>query len=363
MDAFLSKNNKQGDNLTFTKNEIIKLTKIKTSFWNRILNIGEFDHFSDIEYFRWKEIYQDSSHSLDTKNPSTIEQKIAIIEVITKNINYLTSKTDTQFTKEILQLNLYKTNRISQLLTKTDLSKKLTKEELNSFSIELMLLLKGPPIHLLDYFTKNRSERLNIRLIRMLEEDLLLLGLKGMLQRIPEKDNVTALNKINNLSQRFLKNKTWKYFVFPLDLPWLEKVQIPEELLNKIIVEGLDVHNQELIEHLKKQNMIDHYERFRKVYKPMALSLALYYFYSKDSNELIESSPERIEEKNKFLAEFNNMADSVMKTKEEAMRDPEEVEFDVRDKQFQRVLNKFREKYKEEPTSEEYLEMKQSIFK
>ena len=58
----------------------------------------------------------------------------------------------------------------------------------------------------------------------------------------------------------------------PYDLPWLEKVNIPEALLENIMINGLESHDKELIAYFQKQNMIDHYERFRKVYKPIVLS-------------------------------------------------------------------------------------------
>lgn len=340
-----------------------KVYRLKNTIWNKILSSRDFENFNDNEYFKWLEIYRDANSELSNVNPVSIEQKLAIIEII--NSRLLNSKISEDvltknFSAEIERLNAYKLKKLQRLISSFDLSSKLTKEQLSDFSSDFVLILKGPPTGLLDYFTKNKSERMNERLMRMIQEDVLIMGLKGVIKRIPEKDQYTKFQNASYLITRFFKHKIGKFFVMPYDLPWVEKVNIPEELLKKILLDGLDAHNSELVAYLKKQNMIDQYERFRKVYKPMAFSISFYFYYNKMNDKLSGSiDQEQEEEKKEFLQEFENLSDSII----EANKKPLKTEQDLKEEQFDRILKSYRDEYKSEPSEEEIKELRLKIFK
>ncbi len=334
-----------------------KIYKLKNNIWNKIISTHDFENFSDKEYFRWMEIYKDAKNDLSNVNPVSIEQKMALIEVINGRLIPTALHAEKNLSVDVQKLNALKLRKLQMHMRDFDLSSKLTRDDLDSFAADLLIILKGPPAGLLDYFTKNKTKRMNERLMRIVQEDMLLIGLKGMVERIPEKDSYTHLERGKYIVKRFFQYKIWKYLVLPYDLPWIERVSIPEELLEKILVDGLDAHDQELIAYLKKQNMIDHYERFRKVYKPMAFSVGFYFYYDKFSgNGKLDENQE--EEKKKFLSEFSDLADAIAATSDSVVKSEDQL----KDAQFARVLQLFREKYKEEPTKEEYDEMRAKIF-
>lgn len=336
-----------------------KILKFKNTIWNKIINVSEFDNFNDIEYVRWMEIYKDAKNDLSDVNPVSIEQKLALIEVINGRLFPRSIPTNANISDDVQKLSALKLKKLKTHLKGFDLKSKLSREDLNSFASDLLIILKGPPISLLDYFTTNKSKRMNNRLMRIVQEDMLLLGLKGMVDRIPEKDSYTRIEKFKYKVNNFFKYKIWKYMVIPYDLPWIERVSIPDELLEKIMIDGLDAHDQELIAFLKKQNMIDHYERFRKVYRPVAFSLGFYFYYEKFQYKLsdtLEGNQE--EEKKKLLVEFSNLADSIKETSDSIIKSEE----DLKKEQFSRVIQLFKEKYNEDPTKEEYEEMRVKIF-
>ena len=336
-----------------------KVYKFRTSIWNKIISTKEFESFNDIEYFRWMAIYKDAKSDLSNVNPVSIEQKMALIEVINGRLIPTAMNAEKNLSAEVQKLNALKLRKLQTRMRSFDLSSKLTRDDLEDFSSELMLILKGPPATLLDYFTKNKTKRMNERLMRMVQEDILLMGLKGMVERIPEKQSYTSLERGKYIVKRFFQYKIWKYLVIPYDLPWFERVKIPEELLEKIIVDGLDAHEQELIAHLKKQNMIDHYERFRKVYKPIAFAVGFYFYYDKFNDQMSGNLDEnQEEEKKRFLEEFKELSDSIMEANDTTIKS-EDV---MKQEQFERALDSFRKKYKEEPTPQEYEEMKTKIF-
>jgi hypothetical protein len=261
--------------------------------------------------------------------------------------------------KDVEKLNFYKLHRLQSLMKEFDLSSKLSREDLSEFASDLLIILKGPPISLMDYFTKDKTVRMNERMMRIVQEDILLIGLRGMMNRIPEKDSYTKLERARYLAKKFFHHKVWRFLVLPYDLPWIESVRLPDELLEKIIVDGLDAHDQELVTFLKKQNMIDHYERVRKVYKPVAFSLGFYFYYDKFNDKMDDKlTKNQEEEKNKFLEEFKNLGDAI----KSANANSTKTETMLKDEQFTRVLKAFRDKYKEEPTKLEYEEMKLKIY-
>ena len=336
-----------------------KIYKLKNSMWNKIISAHEFEHFNDKEYFRWMEIYKDGKNDLSNVNPVSIEQKMALIEVINGRLIPTALSAEKNLSVDAQKLNALKLRKLQMHMLDFDLSSKLTREDLNNFAADLLIILKGPPASLLDYFTKNKTKRMNERLMRIVQEDMLLIGLKGMVERIPEKESYTRLERGKYIVKRFFQYKIWKYLVLPYDLPWIDRVSIPEELLEKIMVDGLDAHDQELIAYLKKQNMIDHYERVRKVYKPIAFSLGFYFYYDKFSDSRSDKLNEnQEEEKKKFLEEFNNLAEAIATTSDTTIK----TEDTLKEEQFARVLAAFRAKYKEEPTKEEYEDMKFKIF-
>lgn len=283
-----------------------KLFKIKNSIWNKIMGPHDFQNFNDQEYFRWTEIYKDANAELSNLNPVSIEQKMALIEVINTRLLHKSLNSEKSFTEEAQRLNLYKLRKLQKHMRSFKMNSKLTHIEINRFAADLMFILKGPPITLMDYFTANKTARMNARLMKMVQEDMLLLGLKGVVARIPEKDSYTKIEKMRYIIKKFVNHKFYKYLVLPYDLPWSEKVRIPDELLEKILVDGLEAHDQELINHLKKQNMIDHYERFRKVYRPIAFSIGFYFYFEKFNDLINQKKDDEL-----FLDFFKKISEAV----------------------------------------------------
>lgn len=336
-----------------------KLFKLKNTIWNKVMGPHDFEAFNDQEYFRWMEIYKDGNDEFSNINPVSIEQKMALIEVINMRLIQTKLYNEKGLTEEAQKLNLFKLRKLQSHFKYMSLDSKLTRNDLNGFAADLMIILKGPPVTLMDYFTKNKTARMNARLMRMVQEDVLLMGLKGMVERIPEKDAYTRLERGRYNVKRFFQHKIWKYLAVPYDLPWFERVNIPDELLEKIMIDGLEAHDQELIEHLKKQNMIDHYERFRKVYKPIAFSIGFYFYFDKynsEENSKINESAE--EDKAKFIEFFKDISDKVL----EGAVVEEKSEADLKQEQLERMIQTYKAKYKEAPTPKLIEEMRAKIY-
>lgn len=336
--------------------------RFKNSIWNKILSTKDFENFNELEYFRLLEIYKDDSgiqRDLLSMNPVKIEQKLAVIEAIQQRFSSFANLPSMR--EEIQNLNAYKLKKLQRLMKNFDLNSKISRENLESFSSDFFLILKGPPISLLDYFTKNKTLRMNEAMMRTLQEDMLIRGLKGVIERIPEKNNLTHKDLARLYVKRIMKYKIWRFLVVPYDLPWIDRVKISDDLLEKIFIDGLDTHESELIIELKRQNRIDHYERFRKVYRPVAFGVGFYYYYQKYQTQLKQNEAtddaEEVELKKKFMEEFKTLAESI-----HTLSPEEKTENELKEIQFERVLKQFRIQYKEEPTPKEYQELREKIF-
>ena len=337
----------------------LKHYRFKNSIWNKIFSARDFEQFDEFEYFRLLEIYKDSNGAykdLLAMNPVSIEQKLALIEAIQIKFSHFNNLPSIQ--DEVEALNVYKLKKLQSLIKKFDLSKKITRENLEEFSSEFYLILKGPPLSLLDYFTKNKTKRMNERLFRVLQEDMLLRGLKGTIQRIPEQANLSKIESTYLFVKKIMKYKIWRYMVVPYDLPWIDRIKVSDELLEKIFLDGLDAHKSELVLELKNQNAIDHYERFRKVYRPVAFGIGFYFYYQKyQKDQEAEQEKDNEEAKTKLMEELKKIANAinsdstVVKTEDE-----------LREAQFLRVLQTFKDRYQEDPTPAEYKELREKIF-
>lgn len=334
------------------------LFKFRNKIWNKIISNKEFEHFKDSEYLKWQEIYKDSQNDLSRLNPVTLEQKLALIEVINAKTLVAIEKQTPSLKSDIQKLSALKLKKLSNHLEKMDLTSKLTRDDLEDFSADLFIILKGPPVSLLDYFTRNKSKLMNRRLFRTVQEDMLVMGLKGMLERIPEKNNYSRLEDGKYLLKNFFQLKIWKYMVIPYDLPWFEKLNIPQELLEKILLEGLSRHNEELIAHLKSQNMIDHYERFRKVYRPIAFSAGFIFYYDKFGDkyqDLIKSNQD--EEKKELKDAFRNLSQAINDNYKEEQDD----ETILKNEQFNRLVDSYKKEYGD-ITPEELEDLKLKVY-
>jgi hypothetical protein len=337
----------------------LKHYRFRNSIWSKILRTREFEHFDENEYFRLLEIYKEfktPQNNLLEINPVSIEQKLALIEAI--QIKFAHFQNTPFIQDEIQKLSAYKLKKLQQLMKKFDLSSKVTRANLQDFSSDFFLILKGPPISVLDYFAKNKTALMNKRMIRVLQEEMLIKGLKGTLERIPVEENITQLEKARFFVKKVMKYKVWRFMIIPYDLPWIDRVKISDELLEKILLDGLDEHESELIAELTRQNLIDHYERFRKAYRPVAFGVGFYYYYE-NSQKKLDENEEKSDEiaKKKFIEDFKKLSDAI--TSGDTI---EKTDEEIKEIQFQRVLKSFKERYHEDPTASEYKELHQKIF-
>jgi hypothetical protein len=251
--------------------------------------------------------------NLELITPTTIEEKMALIEVIQNNYAYFIGVPSLK--AELASINSKKMKKIFKLFKNFDPSSKVTREDLQNFSSELFILLKGPPVSLLDYFTENKTQRMGRRLYRVIQEEFLVQGLKNIILQFPEKEQYTMIENAKIFIGRVTRNKLWQLTSLPLDLPFINRLDLPSELLEKILLDGIEPHSTALLAHFKKQNMLDHYERFRTAYRTVAFGAFFIYFYHESKHKLYEQRKEAEEEIGRSIISEDNFLDVPEKLK------------------------------------------------
>lgn len=243
--------------------------KLKNETWNKVITNQSFNQFNDDEYVRWLELYKDSQHHPEVLNPVSIEQKMALIEILNAEL----------IQNESEKSNLAKMDKIKKHVAKFNKKSLAHSDALADFSSDFFIILKNPPKNLLSYFTANKSKKMNDALMKVLQEDMLLIGLKGILYRVPSKDNDQRLMKAEQLIKDLFQSGDWQQGLSEKNRDWLFGLNLPDEMLIGILVDGLNEHDQDLIFHLKERNMIDQYERFRKVFRSLSFLSGTYMYY------------------------------------------------------------------------------------
>lgn len=279
MKAFLTKSSLAPQALTRQELNFKNLDQMKKSVWKKINGPRDLTSFNDQEYLKWVATYKNQDQEIFNLNPKTIEQKMAILEVINHKLGLLYQNKLSNLTDEIELLSLRRLKRLEKHLKKLDLSSRVYTEDLEEYTRELFLIVKGPPLPMDNYFSKDKLQ-ISRRILRMVEEDLFRMGLKGFIARIPEKTAYSNMEKAKLFIHKALKYKITQIYFLPYKLPPSKIIKIPDALLEKILLNGLDAHEVELISFFKKQNRLDHYDNFKKLYTPIAYSLGIYYYYT-----------------------------------------------------------------------------------
>lgn len=274
---------------------IVKAKTLKGAMWEKLLDPHEFHQFDNIKYANAIKHYSKTQKNLEVVNPKTIEEKLAFIEVLSSKLATDDFKNIMKLSAEIENLSALRLKRMQKLLTKLDLSSKLSTYNIEIFTREFMLILKGPPKKIEDYLLKSNL-KMHSRLTRMVQEDIFRIGLEDMIKRIPAKDNYTKIQNLRHMINKLFEYKIVQLYFLPYYLPKVKAPRIPDELVKKILLEGLDKHESELIAIYKKQNRIDDYENFKKIYTPIAYSIGIFYYYHVATEKIIPFIKEKMDQ-------------------------------------------------------------------
>lgn len=283
---------------------IITDYQTRTKTWHEFNDIHELQKFEIQKYKSAYHYYLKNSDQKSFKNPESLEEKLAFIEVLTLKLNLL-SKTQ----NNLEELNLKQIKKLNSLFKKYDFSHPLYRNKMHDFTAEFYAILYGSPKAMKDLF-KTSNIDYEVRVIRLLEENLLSNGLEGMVEKIPLKQNIKTIHKARLLVEKLFKYRMIQLAAFlPYYLPNLSPIVIEEKLLKKMLLEGIDKHEKELKAVFKRQNRMDDYNNFRKIYTPIAYSIGVYVYYNTITEKVLPYAEEKID-KEKLKRELHSLVKS-----------------------------------------------------
>ena len=209
----------------------------------------------------------------------------------------------------------------------------------------------GSRLPLRDYLRLSEGQRQEKLFTRMLQEKYALGGTQELQSTLAMRLEQGTIDKAFRTLFEFRRSKLGQLMRLPLDLPVMSDRAVSKETVQKWMFEGLDPHRTEVEAYLKQQGYVEGYNHFRSAWQKGALVFLFMVAYD-EVNDRYEDYERKVKEKVKnALEEQLDIAemDGVLQVYAE--------------KAFQTMLKNFREKYKEEPTAEEFQEMRILAYK
>lgn len=272
-----------------TAKEILQYQK-REKIWYEFNDIHELQKFKILKYKQAHAFYTKNIDKATLKNPDSLEERIALIEVLTAKLSHLPNAQ-----QSLKELNLKQIKRLNSLLKKYDFSHPLYRNKMRDFTAEFYAILYGSPKPIKELL-RTSNVNYETRVIRLLQENLMANGLEGLIQKIPVEQNIKNIHKARLFIEQLFKYRIIQLAAFlPYYLPSFSPIVIEEKLLKKMLLEGIDKHEKELKAVFKKQNRIDDYDSFRKIYTPIAYSIGIYVYYNVITDKVIPYLQEKID--------------------------------------------------------------------
>lgn len=332
---------------------------IKNNIWKNILKTNNFSNFNFNNYKDALSYYNENIGSTNSlKIPKSTEEKMAFLESVTYHPKEMNGHSIIDQTETLSELKLLK---LKKLLKALHLNSKLTRNEINRFSQELYFTLKGAPVSFLDYFEGNRVTP-DDRFLRILQEEFLSYGLKKISNKIAEKENYSSFENLKYFIQNMLSEKNFPDFIKKFNFLWKRQVNLPNELLESILINGFDKHKLEITQLLSEQNKLDHLERIKSALQSISTAIGIAYLaYEFNNNYNNREQNNKKSEEEKFN-DYGILTSKVMATiglspkgKMRKTSTDHEVE------QLERLVEGFREEYGRDPTAQDIGNLRKKI--
>lgn len=160
--------------------------------------------------------------------------------------------------------------RLRKILNSVEIEKFPSENAIDRYVAELGTVLFGSKTDVTALFKKSKDERLEDSTVKIIQEKLLSEGLRGTWGDVANVQNTKLMQRLLDKIWTFQNGRIGQLTGLPLVLPAMRNMEIPPELMFKIIRDGYKAHAEEARIALRKQTSIDAYNTFKKVYRPVA---------------------------------------------------------------------------------------------
>jgi hypothetical protein len=254
-------------------------TSLTSTLWQRLINGKALSDFSVEKYKQdLGALLSGEKHITDQEIWQSTEGKLALIEFL--NVTSGNALKADDILTRLENLKAFSQRSLMKMINaKLDANSALSVANLDQWSHDFFLLLRGANVRTLDYLTMNSSDRMQKQLGGLLQEELLSFGLKGVLGEmgLPE---ATIKDRVMIIVQKLMQSSSFVRSMLAFRLPEAKPVQISAPLLTKVLIDGADAHKAELEAELAPQIGRNRYEVARRWIGPMLLTASVFYFYT-----------------------------------------------------------------------------------
>lgn len=321
--------------------------------------------FSESIYYKLTKI-----SNLELQADNRLEAKLAIIQKINRDNNYFIYERS-----ELSKLSFKKLRKLRTLFKKYKLHRDMTEREFDIFFIKLFTITQGATRVVDDYIFKDQSEIFRETLGRVARKQLLKEGLESLIISMPLTPKKTIKEKVRLFKMKFLnvfhklfKNKFMGFTGLPFILPAIKDINLSDRLIQEIILKGYDQTESLLKQAFEKQSRIEDYRVFKRVYQQVAVIGSGYFVYEITKEQVEKQVENKMREQSKenkeqFMRKIRALKKEVLKLSSGAKRSPKELKEELYNELLESTLIEFREKYDDEPTEAEYLNLYFKIYK
>lgn len=268
-------------------------TSLKTTLWQRLLNGKALNNFSVDKYKQsLSQLLAGEKAATDQELWQSVEGKLALIEFL--NITSKNSLNIDDMLSRLENLQAFSQRKMMKMVdVRLDSNSFLSNQFLDQFGQDFFLLLRGAKVSTLDYLTMNSDARAKKQLGGLMQEELLTYGLKGVLSQmgVPE---ATIKDRIVTIAHKVLRVGLGIADVATLSLPEREPVQMSEELMTKVLLDGADAHQAEIDQALAPQLGKNRYEVARRWLRPVLSVALILYFHTGGEIKTVETQSEQV---------------------------------------------------------------------
>ncbi|WP_413289093.1 hypothetical protein [Bdellovibrio sp. HCB337] len=250
-------------------------------------------------------------------------------------------------------LSWLRKRKIRKLVQDIDVTSFTSEKALERHSIELGMALFGKKNVVDRWLFQSREARLEETTIIMIRDQLLN---EGLLKTWGENSNLVQAGILKKASDRIsniLHSRYGQLVLLPYFLPGIRDNKISPELMAKVIRDGVPAHIEEVRVALGRQDHIDAYNTFRKLYTPIFIGVTMISHLQAAYAELERQQELQAKE---AIRQLREQRESILQNIDAAKQE-------IIQQAYETAEAEFIQKWGEPPTPEEKIQLKAKIEK
>lgn len=220
-------------------------------------------------------------------------------------------------------------------------------------AIKLSQLLFGRKENLTNYISKNQSDRQEASATALIKEKILQDGFLKTWTDYSDPASISRTSKVMDKVWKFQQSKLMNILLLPYFLPKIKDRHLPQELIFKVLRDGMKTHKDEIRVAMNAQNYIQGYNTFRRIYSPVLMSI-LFVVLLQDAQENYSKMVD--EQVNQFVEDLRKQKEFLESKIPDAKKEEAQAAYN-------RVVEDFITKWGEPPTDAESAKIKSDINK